>query len=65
MGNRGVSMREVLECIREGNGDGRPKQDEYGEWGIFMVRRVAGRRIRVRVAASSTDLTVVTVYPPK
>lgn len=65
MRSRGVGMREVLECVRHGVGEGEPAIDEYGEWGIFMVRRVAGRKIRVRVAVAVATLTIVTVYPPK
>ena len=58
---RKVSMRQVLEVIKSGEVTDGPRLDEYGDWRIKIVRKVAGRRVQVVVAVSETYFTPVTV----
>ena len=62
MRQRGVLMREVLECLAHGSADGEPEPDIGGEWRIFMVRVVLGRRLKVRVAVSTHTVTGITLW---
>lgn len=62
MHERRITMRQALTVLRHGNGIGQPEFDEYGEWRIKMSRSVAGRKVRVVAAATSTFVTVVTVF---
>lgn len=57
---RGFTMRQVLETIKEGVVNQGPTRDEYGEWRCRVKRRVAGHLVRVVVAVSS-DLTFMTL----
>jgi len=61
MGQRGTTMRLVLETLRKGEGISGPKKDQYGDWRIKMRRHVAGRRVQVVVAVREKDFSVVTV----
>lgn len=61
MSQRGVSMRQVLETLRKGDGMSGPKQDEYGDWRIKLRRLVAGRRVQVVVAVKEKTLALITV----
>jgi hypothetical protein len=56
MGERNLNMRQVLECIRNGNRVGEPMKDEYGDWRLKIRRRVAGRRVHVVVAIKEDQL---------
>jgi Domain of unknown function (DUF4258) len=58
---RNLIMRQVLECIRNGNSAGEPIIDEYGDWRLKLRRLVAGRRIQVVVAIREDHIAVVTV----
>lgn len=61
---RGFTMRQVLETIKEGAVNQGPTRDEYGEWRCRVRRRVAGHLVRVVVAISSDlkFLTLISVH---
>jgi hypothetical protein len=61
MRERNLNMRQVLECIRNGNYIGEPIKDEYGDCRLKLRRLVAGRRVKVVVAITENSLSVVTV----
>jgi len=54
-------MRQMLEVIRNGEPNQDPTLDEYGDWRIRLVRKVAGRRVQVVVAVSESYISPVTV----
>ena len=58
---RKVSMRQVLDTLRNGCVVDGPKLDQWGDWRVKMQRRVAGRRVQVVVAVKDDLLDVVTV----
>ena len=47
---RGFTMRQVMETLKEGVINQGPRQDEYGDWRCRIKRRVAGRCVHVVVA---------------
>jgi len=61
MAERGVTMRQILETVRKGEGISGPTKDVYGDWRIKLRRLVAGRRVQVVVAVREINFTVVTV----
>ena len=63
MEDRGVTMRQALDTLRNGKIIGGPKLDEYEEWKVTLRKRSAGRLTRVAVAIKegSQNLTVLTV----
>ena len=61
LSSRTLSMRHVLEAIREGSIVDGPKLDEWGDWRIKVSRLVAGRRVQVVVAYKGDHFVVVTV----
>jgi hypothetical protein len=61
MQQRGISMRQMLEVIAEGEAIDGPRLDQYGDWRIKLARKVAGRRVQVVVAVAETYFTPVTV----
>lgn len=58
---RKVTMRQVLDTLRNGSVIDGPKLDQWGDWRVKMQRRVAGRRVQVVVAVKDDRLDVVTV----
>jgi hypothetical protein len=58
---RKVTMRQVLETLRQGSVIDGPTKDEWGDWRVKLQRRVAGRRVQVVVAVKERHLDVVTV----
>ena len=60
LADRSVTMRQVLEVLRQGSAISGPTADGYGDWRIKLKRRVAGRRIQVVVAVKEDHLVVVT-----
>lgn len=60
MQSRNLSMRQVLECLREGIVIDGPKKDKWGDWRIKVQRYVAGRRVQVVVAYKVTLVVVIT-----
>jgi len=50
MNERGFSMRQVLETLKEGTVNQGPLLDECVDWRCRVKRRVAGRLVRVVVA---------------
>lgn len=62
MVDRGIDMRSVLEVLRKGRASGRPNLDEYGDWTITMVRKVAGRRVEVVVAVHADHIDCITAW---
>jgi hypothetical protein len=61
MKQRGITMRLVLETLRNGEGISGPTKDQYGDWRIKMRRYVAGRRVQVVVSVKEQEFSVVTV----
>jgi hypothetical protein len=61
MSERNITMRQMLEVIRNGEPNQDPVLDDSGDWRIRLVRKVAGRRVQVVVAVSETYLCPVTV----
>jgi hypothetical protein len=59
--SRTLSMRHVLETVREGSIIDGPKLDAWGDWRIKVSRLVAGRRVQVVVAYKGDHFVVVTV----
>ena len=57
---RGITMRQILDVLRQGRATSGPTMDEYGDWRIKLKRRVAGRRVQVVVAVKEDHLVVVT-----
>jgi hypothetical protein len=60
MEKRSLSMRQILECLREGIIVSGPKKDQWGDWRVKLQRYVAGRRVQVVVAWKGNHLVVVT-----
>ncbi len=60
LAKRGITMRQVLEVLRQGSITSGPTLDEHGDWRIKLKRRVAGRRVQVVVAVKEDHLVVVT-----
>ena len=58
---RGITMRQMLEVIRNGDAIDGPRLDPWGDWRIKLVRKVAGRRVQVVVAVAETYFVPVTV----
>ncbi len=58
---RHVSMRQMLEVIRNGEVIDGPRLDKFGDWRIKLARKVAGRRVQVVVAVAETYFVPVTV----
>jgi len=63
MEDRNVTMRQVLDTLRNGKIFSGPTLDEYDEWKVTLRKRSAGRLTRVAVAIKEDDetLTVLTV----
>jgi len=57
---RGLSMRHILETVREGEASGKPSRDPYGDWRIKLKRIVAGRAVQVVVAVKVDQIVLVT-----
>jgi hypothetical protein len=58
---RKVTMRQVMETLRQGSVIDGPTKDEWGDWRVKLQRRVAGRRVQIVVAVKERHLCVVTV----
>jgi hypothetical protein len=58
---RKVSMRQVLETLREGSAEGTPTRDHYGDWRIKLRHTASGRPVQVVVAVKQDHLVLVTV----
>ncbi len=63
MAERGVTIRQALDTLRNGQIVDGPKLDEYREWRVKLKKRSAGRNTQVVVVINQHDqsLTVVTV----
>jgi len=61
MALRHITMRQMLEVVRNGEANDGPKLDRYGDWRIRLSRKVAGRRVQVVVAVMETYFVPVTV----
>jgi uncharacterized protein DUF4258 len=61
MAQRGKTMRDILETMRNGEGVSGPALDKYGDWRIRMRRLVFGRRVQVVVAVRENEFSVVAV----
>ena len=62
MSKRDIDMRSVLEVLRHGRGVGNPSLDEYGDWRIRMVRKVAGRSVEVTLAVCADHVVCITAW---
>lgn len=60
LAQRSLSMRQVLETLRQGEAVSEPTKDRYGDWRLKLRRFVAGRRVQVVVAVKPDHLVVVT-----
>lgn len=60
LAGRGVTMRQVLETLKSGDGVSK-RRDEYGDWRVKLRRKVASRRVQVVVAIKGNRLSGVTV----
>ena len=61
LAQRSITMRQMLEVIRNGEANDGPRLDRYGDWRIRLVRKVMGRRVQVVVAVAETYFVPVTV----
>ncbi len=61
MRQRGISMRQMLEVIAEGEAIDGPRLDQWGDWRIKLARKVAGRRVQVVVVVSEKYFVPITV----
>jgi Domain of unknown function (DUF4258) len=57
---RKISMRQVLDTLRQGSVIDGPDKDEWGDWRVKLQRRVAGRRVQIVVAVKETHLVLIT-----
>jgi len=60
MAKRDLSMRQILECLREATVVSGPKKDQWGDWRVKLQRYVAGRRVQVVVAYKGDHLVAIT-----
>jgi hypothetical protein len=61
MAQRGVTMRQVLEVARSGEGISGPTLDQWGDWRVKLKKYVAGRRVQIVAAVKDEMVVVVTV----
>jgi hypothetical protein len=61
LAQRKITMRQVLDVLRNGCGSGQPILDEWGDWRVKMRRKSAGRRVQVVVAVKERQLDLITV----
>lgn len=62
LAQRKVSMRQVLETLRELSPVGKdPTLDRYGDWRIKLRYVTSGRRVQVVVAVKPDHIVLVTV----
>lgn len=61
MEKRHISMRQVLDVVRNGEVIDGPKLDQYGDWRLKLKRLSAGRRVQVVVAITKVNFSLVTV----
>ena len=60
--DREITTRQVLTTLRQGRLEEPPRLDQYGGWQVTLVRRSAGRRVRVVAVLSETEeLRILTV----
>jgi hypothetical protein len=62
MAQRGLTIRQIVETLRHGEGISGPTRDDYGDWRIKMRAVVAGRRVQVVVAIHDAAVSVVTAF---
>ena len=62
MVERDITVRQVLEVLRTGNGINTPEKDEFGDWRISMRRKVAGQRVHVVVAVCESYVECITTW---
>jgi hypothetical protein len=60
MAQRGLTMRQILETLRRGEGIAGPTIDASGDWRIKLRWVAAGRRVQVVVAIHDNEVSVVT-----
>lgn len=58
--SRKISMRQVLDVLRNGSAVGPPRLDDWGDWRVKLRRKTAGRRVQVVVAIKERHLDLVT-----
>lgn len=61
MSERGVTVRQILDVLRQGKGIDGPTLDQYGDWRIKLKRFSCGRNVQVVVVVRNDFLEVVTV----
>jgi len=57
---RGLTTRQVLSTLREGEAERDPIPDQDGDWEIILIKRSAGKLVRVVAALSGCRLYVIT-----
>ena len=57
---RGLTTRQVLSTLRDGEAERDPIPDQDGDWEVVLIRRSAGRLVRVVAALSGCRLYVIT-----
>ena len=62
MAETGIGMRQILEVLRNGKVIGQPELDQYGEYRIRMVRKVAGTRVVVVAAVCADHVVCITTW---
>lgn len=61
MRERGISIRQIFDVLRNGKGIDGPTLDQYGDWRIKLKRFSAGRSVQVVVVVRKDFLEVITV----
>jgi hypothetical protein len=61
MRERKVTIRQILDVLRQGKGIDGPTLDKHGDWRIKLKRFSAGRTVQVVVVVKDSYLEVVTV----
>lgn len=57
---RGVTTRQVLSTMRLGEAERDPSPDQDGDWEVVLIKRSAGKLVRVVVALAGCRLYVIT-----
>ena len=61
MNERNISIRQILDVLRQGKGVDGPNLDKYGDWRIKLKRFSAGRSVQAVVVVKDDYLEVITV----
>ena len=59
--SRNITIRQILDVLRNGEGVSGPTIDKYGHWRIKLKRYTSGRTVQVVVVFKNDHIEVVTV----